>query len=343
MTSTDKFVIPHLEDAIKADLTMREAAEKLGVSYSFVRVLSKRHSLVWPDGRERFNGGPTGFEVSARTDDIMARWDAGETLKSIGDDYGITRERVRQIVMKAGGKSGRKRMDEAHAAIAALLSERPMTATEAMAEIGSSRAVVLGVAKKFGVKVEKRPAELTAHLKRLSDRVAAGESFRSAAGTDPVLASMLARYCRDNSIVSQAPTRWSCNHEARRKIIAEGRAAGKAFSQMAVEIAAVEGVRTMSPIAIQNWVYRCAPDLLAVKTPKARPDKRRLNGKARHKLVQMRNVCAPASIVVKETVRETALANRGNASAGQIARAIGVTRNCIIGHWFRARSAGMIA
>ena len=343
MTSTDKFVIPHLEDAIKADLTMREAAEKLGVSYSFVRVLSQRHGLVWPNGRERFSGGPTGFEDSARTDDIMARWDAGETLKSIGDDYGITRERVRQIVKKAGGKSGRKRMNEAHGATAALLSESPMTATEAMAETGFSRAVVLGVAKKFGVKVEKRPAELTAHLKRLSERVAAGESFLSAAGKDHTLAGMLARYCRDNGIESQAPTRWTCNHEARRKIIAEGRATGKTLAEMTVEIAAAEGVRTMNPTAVLQWVYRHAPDLLAVKTPKARPDKRRQNGKARHKLVQMRDVRAPASIVVKETVRETALANRGNASAGQIARAIGVTRNCIIGHWFRARSAGMIA
>lgn len=343
MTSTDKFVIPHLEDAIKADLTMREAAEKLGVSYSFVRVLSKRHGLVWPNGRERFSGRPTGFEDSSRTNDIMARWDAGETLKSIGDDYGITRERVRQIVKKAGGKSGMQRFDEAHTSSVALLSERPMTSTEAAMELGVSRSTVLSLARKHGLKVEKRPTEITAHLKLLSERVAAGESFRSAAGTDPVLASMLARYCRDNSIVSQAPTRWSCNHEARRKIIAEGRATGKTFSQIAVEIAAVEGVRTINGTAIINWANRNAPDLLAVKTPKAKPDKRRQNGKARHKLVQMRDVRAPASIVVKETVRETALANRGNATAGQIARAIGVTRNCIIGHWFRARSAGMIA
>lgn len=37
-----------------------------------------------------------------RTKEMVRRFDAGETLQSIGDDYGITRERVRQIVKKAG-------------------------------------------------------------------------------------------------------------------------------------------------------------------------------------------------------------------------------------------------
>ncbi len=47
-------------------------------------------------------------------------------------------------------------------------------------------------------------------------------------------------------------------------------------------------------------------------------------------------------IEVKRTVKETAIANRGKASAEQIAAAIGTTRNAIIGHWFRARQLGLI-
>lgn len=42
-------------------------------------------------------------------------------------------------------------------------------------------------------------------------------------------------------------------------------------------------------------------------------------------------------IEIRPTVRETALVNRGRASASQIAEAVGSTRNSIIGHWFRAR------
>jgi len=52
---------------------------------------------------------------------------------------------------------------------------------------------------------------------------------------------------------------------------------------------------------------------------------------------------APANIEIRETIRDTALANRGKATAAEIAAAIGVTRNAIIGHWFRARKEGASA
>lgn len=50
----------------------------------------------------------------------------------------------------------------------------------------------------------------------------------------------------------------------------------------------------------------------------------------------------PSNIEVRPTLRETALVNRGKATAEQIALAIGVSRNSIIGHWFRARQLGQI-
>lgn len=43
--------------------------------------------------------------VSDRHAVILARFEGGETLQQIGDDFGITRERVRQIVKKEGGKA----------------------------------------------------------------------------------------------------------------------------------------------------------------------------------------------------------------------------------------------
>lgn len=47
-------------------------------------------------------------------------------------------------------------------------------------------------------------------------------------------------------------------------------------------------------------------------------------------------------IDIKETIRETAIANRGKASASQIAEACGVSRNSIIGHWGRALRSGQL-
>lgn len=45
-------------------------------------------------------------------------------------------------------------------------------------------------------------------------------------------------------------------------------------------------------------------------------------------------------IEVRASIKETAIANHGKASADQIASVIGVSRNSIIGHWYRARQKG---
>jgi hypothetical protein len=48
------------------------------------------------------------------------------------------------------------------------------------------------------------------------------------------------------------------------------------------------------------------------------------------------------SIEICATPRETAIRNRGRASASAIAQACGISRNAVIGHWFRARASGAI-
>lgn len=41
-------------------------------------------------------------------------------------------------------------------------------------------------------------------------------------------------------------------------------------------------------------------------------------------------------------VREACIAGRGKLSARQIALKLGISRDAVIGHWFRARQAGLI-
>lgn len=50
-----------------------------------------------------------------------------------------------------------------------------------------------------------------------------------------------------------------------------------------------------------------------------------------------------ATIILKQSPRETAIANMGKASAAQIADAVGTTRNAVIGFWFRHRNRANIA
>jgi transposase len=49
---------------------------------------------------------------------------------------------------------------------------------------------------------------------------------------------------------------------------------------------------------------------------------------------------APAAVEIRSTIRQTAIANKGKASASEIAKACGVSRNSIIGHWGRAKQTG---
>jgi hypothetical protein len=45
------------------------------------------------------------------------------------------------------------------------------------------------------------------------------------------------------------------------------------------------------------------------------------------------------NVIIKPTIKETAIANYGRCSASQIAEAVGTTRNAVIGYWNRNRSA----
>ena len=54
-----------------------------------------------------------------------------------------------------------------------------------------------------------------------------------------------------------------------------------------------------------------------------------------------RPVNPDATVEVMASVKETAIANRSRASARQIGAALGVSRNTIIGHWFRSRESAI--
>jgi hypothetical protein len=50
----------------------------------------------------------------------------------------------------------------------------------------------------------------------------------------------------------------------------------------------------------------------------------------------------PKRVEIRGTIRETAIANRGRASASEIAEACGVSRSAICGHWGRAIQTGQL-
>lgn len=106
----------------------------------------------------------------ARIDDIKARYVGGETLQQIGDAYGITRERIRQLLRKAGVPSLGTREEHRRQA-------HPLTALEMeAARLYDLGAGPTAVEEQTGVK----RAQIYAILRRLNiERKGAGFFNRS--------------------------------------------------------------------------------------------------------------------------------------------------------------------
>jgi len=82
--------------------SIKEAATEFGVSYSTVFVRAKREGIAFkrPPATNTKVSDPTGKKM-------LVLYHNGETLQQIGDRYGVTRERVRQILTKHHGIDAR--------------------------------------------------------------------------------------------------------------------------------------------------------------------------------------------------------------------------------------------
>ncbi|TGV26356.1 sigma factor-like helix-turn-helix DNA-binding protein [Mesorhizobium sp. M4B.F.Ca.ET.143.01.1.1] len=312
-------------------LSKQEAADALGVNLSVLYYRSKQLGIDWPERR----GRQPQSEPNERALDILARNEAGETLESIGEVYGITRERVRQIVKKFGGQSKRAMHHAALQKLADFLKEHPMTLSEAGQSLGLASSRLRDAASVGGVEFLKISLSRENELAPLAELVRQGQSINSIANGSRALAGRLRTYCNAKGIKSQAASRWSVS-PLRAQVIGRLYAEGKSWAEISAAVAAVEGVRSFSGAAIYNWAA------LHMDLPHREPRKdRRKSPGRRPKLVAVSQ--GPSDIDLRETVRETALANRDKATAAQIAKACGTTRNSIIGHWFRARQSGAVA
>lgn len=335
-TTYQDLLRPILQQMANEGLSRKEAAKLLGVRYQVFSSLVAGIGVEWL----KLGGRPADLNRRAA---ILALYDAGETLEAIGDRFGVTRERVRQIVKKSGRKPRRRQAEECRERLAKRLVEmHGASAAEAANALGVSVESVRYLAKQEVVKFIHRNSDVEATLAALAERIKAGESIRHAAITGGVSSSTLQYYCRQHGISSPVPTRWTVS-ERRPEIIRSGREAGKTWAEIAADIASVEGTRGCVPGSIVNWAAKYCPDTLQIKPPRKPKERKPRSPKVCYAGYAHERYPASVDIDVRDTVRETALANRGKASASQIASAIGVSRNSIIGHWFRARSAGEAA
>ena len=307
-------------------MSRKEAAEALGVNYWTLNWRAKEFGIEWPHAKW------AAIEPNERAKTILARSAAGETLEVIGRDFGITRERVRQIVKKYGGPSKRQMYRQELLKLAEFLSANPMTLREAVKKTGLDAGKIRAASDTTGVQFLEISAADDADLGPLAEKVRGGMSLYEASGHNHAVEVRLNRYCRKKGIKSLAPSRWTVSPK-RPDLIAEMYSAGKSWQEIADALSDLEGTTRNQGSSIYNWAYRNM-DILRRRQP-AKPKPVHVPRYVR--VTPVRVPKAPAEIELRETVRETAIVNRGKATASEIAAACGTTRNAVIGHWFRAR------
>ncbi|MET4210497.1 sigma factor-like helix-turn-helix DNA-binding protein [Bradyrhizobium sp. LA2.1] len=90
--------LEELKQLAAGGFTRQEAARQLGMSFAWVNTMARRHDL-------KFLRGGLIIDPPMRVKQMAALYKSGRTLQEIGDHYGITRERVRQLISRHCGIS----------------------------------------------------------------------------------------------------------------------------------------------------------------------------------------------------------------------------------------------
>lgn len=77
--------------------TMQEAATEVGITYSYVAGIARKYDIRF----RRPTWAPS--DPTVRERQMAALYRSGKTLQEIGDQFGVTRERVRQLLTKYFG------------------------------------------------------------------------------------------------------------------------------------------------------------------------------------------------------------------------------------------------
>lgn len=263
---------------------------------------------------------------------IRARFDRGETLQAIGDSYGLTRERVRQIVAKTGAEPRFVTFGKRRAEIAAAVKAENLSSDEAAARYGIGRGAVLAICSAFGVVCRQDFLWNSPEIAALADLVRGGMSIHMAAGHVHKVERLIWQYCQRNGIVSRYG-RWH-DRSPRVAMVQKMRAQGAGWEAIAAAVTELEG-HHVGRAGLYMWVRNHLDKDVWKHVRPARKPRIYVPGPGKG-----RGPRRPAEQC--DTIKEAARINYGKATAAEIAALHGVSRNVIIGHWFRLRRAGLL-
>lgn len=232
--------------------TVAEIADELSWCDATVRRYGKQFNISMKDTWRR-PGRPRRVKDKERNRNIVQRHLDGESLQDIGDCYGISQERVRQIVETSGAVSKRTQQQE-RALIVAGTAIRKNASLDDLDAIFPDipRYLIRKYCKKHGVTLERMSQHERDEFERMANLVRRGVSIRKAAGCDRALGEKLRRYCQANGIKSKANTRWTdMNH--RHRICRE--MVGRPVGDIAAAVSKAEG-KPASYKNVYQWMQR---------------------------------------------------------------------------------------
>lgn len=92
-------LIEKIRELASQGLTRQQVADDVGVKYAYVSLLGAEHGITF--ARQAWSGAKR--KPDSREFQMAALYTSGKTLNEIGQEFGITRERVRQLLARFFG------------------------------------------------------------------------------------------------------------------------------------------------------------------------------------------------------------------------------------------------
>lgn len=238
-------------------LTIAETAKSLGYSYAMISKYGRENCINF---RRPDVGGD---DTRRRNQEICNRYLNGAEQASLAREFNITRERVRQIIGKAGLVSERKRHADFVMTVVGTVARKGLTVGEASEMFGISRASVYGYCRENGIKPSAKTAEERKELDELAMAVVNGASIRKAAGCDYNKARKLRSYMQKRGIGARGRSRHD-DFSERKILIADWRDSGHSWAECAQLLSKHDG-RPIGLNGIYMWARKHMPELFHVE------------------------------------------------------------------------------
>lgn len=183
--------------------------------------------------------------------------DENWSYQAVGDFFGISRERIRQIAKSAGRRPRRMLLEERNREIVNLIKTQKKTDAEVAKMYGVSPTNIALIRHKFNLKIEDIRAE---RYEPAIEAVANGMSIRAAAKSFKLNAVTLSDKCAERGIKTKFGRWGALDH--REQIVRDMKTKNASWNDIREELGRVEG-RSLTYAGLAMWVRKNCPDLVS--------------------------------------------------------------------------------